>query len=65
MLWYSDMVGCMVPFEGIWAEAYHSREPAGFTNIVHFGDAVPALYTRTGKVIPLSSQVNKKSARPA
>lgn len=41
MLWYSNMIGQTVPYvrtiahEGI----YISKEPAGYTNIVHMKDA--------------------------
>jgi hypothetical protein len=39
MLWYADKVGDLVPYCGKWPEAYRSREPAGYSNIVKFEDA--------------------------
>ena len=38
-VWYASLVGQTVPYLGQWPECYKSREPAGFTNIVHFEDA--------------------------
>lgn len=38
-LWYACRVGQTVPYLGQWPECYRSREPSGFTNIVHFKDA--------------------------
>lgn len=41
LMWYADMIGQLVPYEGQWrGEGYKSREPAGFINIVHFADAM-------------------------
>lgn len=39
LMWYSDMVGALVPYCGRWPEAYRSREPAGYSNRVEFADA--------------------------
>lgn len=39
MLWYADKIGQCVPFLGVWREAYKSREPKGYINIVNFQDA--------------------------
>ena len=38
-MWYSGKKGQMVPYCGLWPEAYHSREPAGYANRVEFSDA--------------------------
>lgn len=40
LMWYVGMVGQHVPHLGEWrGEGYKSREPAGYVNIVRFGDA--------------------------
>lgn len=40
-LWYAQLVGQRLPLLGTWpGEGYRSREPAGYTNIVYFEDAV-------------------------
>lgn len=38
-MWYARYVGYCVPYLGKFAEAYRSREPERYTNIVHFADA--------------------------
>lgn len=43
LMWYADMVGELVPFLGVWPEAYASREPAGHVNRVEFSDAEPVM----------------------
>lgn len=39
LMWYSNLVGKLVPYCGNWKEAYKSREPAGYINRVEFADA--------------------------
>jgi hypothetical protein len=39
LMWYAGMEGKTVPYLGKWPEAYKSREPAGYVNIVRFDDA--------------------------
>lgn len=41
MLWYSSLIGQRVPYLGSWniEKCYKSREPAGYTNIIHWKDA--------------------------
>ena len=38
-MWYADLVGELVPYCGMWPEAYKSLEPAGYLNIVKWQDA--------------------------
>lgn len=38
-MWYADKIGQVVPFYGMWHEAYMSREDAGYLNRVEFCDA--------------------------
>lgn len=40
MMWYADKIGQVFPYLGEWpGDGYVSREPAGFINVVKFGDA--------------------------
>lgn len=38
-LWYAGKIGQVVPFYGMWPEAYISRDSGGFLNRVEFSDA--------------------------
>lgn len=39
MLWYSKLVGNLVPYVGEVDDIYWSREPAGYKNLVYKTDA--------------------------
>jgi hypothetical protein len=40
MMWYAKLeIGSVLPLRGNWIEGYHSIEPAGYSNVVHFKDA--------------------------
>ncbi len=47
-MWYSGLVGKLVPFCGQWNEAYKSLEPSGFLNRVEFADAEIATLNADG-----------------
>lgn len=38
--WYSELVGCVVPFAGDEGNEFRSREPAGYINYVSKTDCV-------------------------
>ena len=38
-MWYAGKIGQIVPFYGMWPEAYISRDSSGFLNRVEFSDA--------------------------
>jgi hypothetical protein len=50
-MWYSKLIGKTVPYIGQWPEAYKSREPAGYVNIVEFDDA---------EIIEIDSKFNEQ-----
>lgn len=39
LMWYAGLVGQTVPYLGRCTDGYHSREPAGYRNIVRLDDA--------------------------
>jgi len=62
-MWYSGMKGQLAQYCGNWAEAYKSREPAGYTNRVEFSDAafveaeVEGVCPGCGKVLTFGSPI--------
>lgn len=41
LMWYSKLVGCLVPYRTSDRDGYWSREPAGHSNVVWHRDAEP------------------------
>ena len=40
LMWYRDHVDTIVPLLRVYSDVYLSREPAGYSNIIHLRDAV-------------------------
>lgn len=55
LMWYSRLVGDLVPYCGQWPEAFKSLEPAGFLNRVEFEDAEIVEVLPDGRVVTIST----------
>lgn len=53
LMWYSGLVGELVPYCGQWPEAYKSLEPAGYINRVDFADAEIVELLPDGSVVAI------------
>lgn len=51
LMWYASMIGTIVPFHGAWSDGFKSQGPAGYINIVKFGDAEVITVDENGQEI--------------
>jgi hypothetical protein len=63
LMWYSGLIGELVPFCGQWREAYKSLEPSGFLNRVEFADAEIVTLNADGTVTPVQKDRKQMKAQ--